>query len=593
MSRTRVPGAYSAVQGIQGPGRAGIGDGDATMTLDGNDRGGVKAPRTLFSLGRPGVKRPSEGSDTTATVDTADTGLDEPVDEMEIQYACGACAALLPSGAAFCGECGTPVAMDDEDAADGILDELVATDDDIAIPGQEGSAADTAILGGVAAELSETSTEGPDVVPDTEVLELQEAEQSADRAPEQHLDLSQDQQGQTPPAFDPNVTTQIVPPTEAFPGESPTILPEAPTEPAAVLYADPTLAEPLPPPAAGTWVSDPMVGSTQGDTVAESPPEGDEADSSEGISPAGAAAAGGAVGLVAGMGTETAGAAELAGSSTTVPPLATPPTEGSSVEAPTSWTIAPESPVRGEEAVPPGLVGTTAQAMPYGAGPVESSQGSNKGVLIAVAVVGGLLLLGGIVFLLTRGGGSDVATQQPSTTLSAARRDPGAASQGSSTTRPSTESSTTATTASSESTASTEASTPDSTDSSSATTATTTGSTATTSRPPPTTSGPAPTTIIDPPSGPPPAQVNFAGPPSFRLGKGGSASFTVANAGGSAGDFQCSGNGVQVSPPNGSLNPGASQSVTIQDFRNAGAQYSISCVGAGGSRYGATVVVDN
>ena len=43
------------------------------MSADGNDRGGLKAPRTLFSLGRPGTKRPDgEAVETGGGVDTVD-----------------------------------------------------------------------------------------------------------------------------------------------------------------------------------------------------------------------------------------------------------------------------------------------------------------------------------------------------------------------------------------------------------------------------------------------------------------------------------------------------------------------------------------
>src|SRR5689334_7428505 len=107
--------------------------GTRTMSGEGTERGGVKAPRTLFSLGRPGAKRPRDNGEATATVEEEVT-VDDVGEEMEIQYACGACGALLPSGAGFCGECGTPVAMDDDEYdSDGMLDELVGMEEDGAV----------------------------------------------------------------------------------------------------------------------------------------------------------------------------------------------------------------------------------------------------------------------------------------------------------------------------------------------------------------------------------------------------------------------------------------------------------------------------
>lgn len=603
------------------------------MSGDGNDRGGVKAPRTLFSLGRPGAKRPREGGEGTTAVETDDVAVDEVPEEMEIQYACGACGALLPSGAGFCGECGTPVAMDDDEYdSDGMLDELVGTDEaeattapaaeSVAPPAVEiadeppadieaeaptettesdsngagsalaagavGAAAGGAILDsqrGTAAPEAPADAAGAVAGQDLPSVPGQTGGQGPGQSGADQTAYSvPGQSGGQAAAFDANTTGDLAPPLDLS-GGAPPAEPGAPTvEPAAVLYADPSMAEPLPPKTEGWGVSEPMVGNVQ-DDVTEVVPESDRST----IGPAGAALAGGAVGAAAGMAAaDAATTTDLSSAAAAAPPAA---------DAPTSWTVAPEggAAAGGEVNVPPGLVGTTAQSMPYGAGPVESSETGNKVLLIAAVIVVAILVLGGLAFALTRGGGSDVATSQASTTTAAAKKQDNVAKPGDSptSTAASSQTSTTAASASSETTAapaSTDTTAPATeTSQSTATTATTAKSTVT-----------QPTTQITSPQTQPttqqttvqPAQINFLGQPSYRIGKGGSASFNVTNVGGSAGDFQCSGNGIQVAPPNGSVNPGGSQNVVIQDFKNAGARYSISCVGAGGGRFSAEVVVD-
>ena len=80
------------------------------MSDSSNDRS-PKPPRTLFSLGRPGAKKPG---DTAIAADSPSGGGDE-----EYELLCGACAAPLIGDAAFCGSCGTPVAFEDGDEVPG------------------------------------------------------------------------------------------------------------------------------------------------------------------------------------------------------------------------------------------------------------------------------------------------------------------------------------------------------------------------------------------------------------------------------------------------------------------------------------------
>ncbi len=596
------------------------------MTGEGNDRGGVKAPRTLFSLGRPGTKRPRDGAESTATVDEEIT-IDEAVEEMEIQYACGACGALLPSGASFCGECGTPVAIEDDEVADhGMLDELSDFDestqqatafDQEVLPGQEPLAESPSMA---AVDLDETLTADETIAAETIAAETIATETIDEQAPMEGAVTAG--AGETD-AFD----AQAEPATDVEPiqaagaheveaagpildsqqpvgstsaggeGGEPvaaggyagdqdsqgangdveiTESGAPPAEPAAVLYADPSIAEPLPPPAEGTWaVSEPLVGTTQGDAVAQ--------DSGSMAPDAGVGMAGAAVAGMAGF---------------AAPEIESPPEDAELAgdqalpgETATTWTIAPEAPAgsSGDQATATSFVGTTATAMPYGAGPVETSQAGSKALVVVAAVVVGVLLLGGIAFALTRGGSSDVATQPSSTPTTAKKADPNAAAKASTTSQPKAESSTTETSVSSTESTTTPTS-EDSASTATTNTASVTSQTTTRGQPQPTTQQ----TITTPgPTSAQPAAINFNGPGSYRLGKGGSTSFTVTNSGGSPGDFHCSGNGIQVTPSSGSLNVGGSQSVVIQDFRNAGARYTISCVGAGGSRYSAEVIVDN
>ncbi|MBI2704913.1 MAG: hypothetical protein HYX32_06445 [Actinobacteria bacterium] len=555
--------------------------GRKTMSAEGNDRGGVKAPRTLFSLGRPGAKPPREGGESTAMVESDGVAIDDVPDAMEIQYACGACGALLPSGASFCGECGTPVAMDgDEDEDDGMLDELVEMDEQPAVvPGQEPRKQPELIIDPAASALEDRGEAAAGV---ESVAEVAAAEEKAGTSAAAGTDLPGPEAagqgspaGQAPGQFDPSTTAQLAPLSGLVAeAKTPESEPTPPSEPAAVLYADPTMAEPLPPPAEGSWaVSEPMVGNAHGAGVDESQ-DAPEKPGGNGKSPAaGAALAGGAVGAAGAIAGEQAAA--------------------SAAEAPAAaWAVVPEA-EPGEAGgidVPPGLVGTTAQSMPYGTGPVESSARGSRGPLIAAVVVVGLLLIGAIAFALTRGGGGNDVATSPSSTAIPAKKDasnPAKAATTTTTPSPSEATTTVPSTESTDTTASTEPA------SSAVTTATTVPSTprATVTIPntPNTTPFSQPQTTLAAP-----AAINFFGPASpLRLRKFGSISISASNSGGGAGEFNCSTTGPRVEPGQGSLNPGASQQIVIRDVAGNGATYSLTCVGAGGGRYQAEIVVDN
>ncbi|MCX7621127.1 MAG: zinc ribbon domain-containing protein [Acidimicrobiales bacterium] len=197
-----------------------------------NDGRGIQPPRTLFSLGRPGSKTREE--------DVAADTLTEAAASEEIQYACGACGALLPTGAAFCGECGTPVAIegvDDYSAYEEDHGGALAVDASIA----EIAYGDAVEVATADAEtlVAEAEHSGTSVV----------GVESGDAAgPDLAEDFGYDQLVEEP-------------------GDVPNE-PDAPVEPAAVLYADPSVVEPLPAPAEGSWgVAEPLVGTAADDTL--------------------------------------------------------------------------------------------------------------------------------------------------------------------------------------------------------------------------------------------------------------------------------------------------------------------------------------
>src|SRR5690349_18659185 len=77
------------------------------MSGDGTTDRGAKPPRTLFSLGRPG---PKSATAEASPDGAADGGIDEAggIETEVVELACGACGTTLLPHAAFCGECGTP-----------------------------------------------------------------------------------------------------------------------------------------------------------------------------------------------------------------------------------------------------------------------------------------------------------------------------------------------------------------------------------------------------------------------------------------------------------------------------------------------------
>ena len=238
-----------------------------------------------------------------------------------------------------------------------------------------------------------------------------------------------------------------------------------------MLFADPSIAEPLPSTPMGSFtVSEPMHGS-----AAEAPTGTDDHSIAPGL--AGAAAEGALVGAAVGAHEPAADPAGV------------------------------------------GFEGTTASSMPYGTGPVESSATKGRGPLIAAVVVVGLLLIGAIAFALTRGGSNnDVATNSSTTQVPVTTAK---APKASSTTEADSSTSSTSTTIAESTTVPDDASTT-STPSSSAdvTTPETVGSQTTT---PPVTKAPVTTAAV--------AVISFSGPPDFGIiPKGGSVSFWSATS---------------------------------------------------------------
>lgn len=332
------------------------------MSSDGTSDGkGVKPPRTLFSLGRPGAKDTGEATIDQSRVEAVDS---DAAGGEEMQYACGACGAILPTGAAFCGECGTPVATDEYFEQDLLAD-------------------DGAAPGGL---LDEAFTADEALPATTEAAAVEATGASASEAPPSE-----------PVAEDPAA------------GMAP---------PAAVLYSDPTVVEPLPaPPESGFQVSEPVVG-TYGDTAAATgdetlaqfvgadealPPPGttDETvvappagDPSVPGSVAGAGVAGAAAGAVTGgWAAGTAGASEMA-----------PPTAA----------MSPLSELSSLPSGPP--AGTGAPDMPYGQGPLETSPKSKTPLVLAgVAAAVVLIVVIGVVLVMNGSKKEDVATTPSST----------------------------------------------------------------------------------------------------------------------------------------------------------------------------------
>ncbi|MEZ5141195.1 MAG: hypothetical protein R2726_01565 [Acidimicrobiales bacterium] len=512
-----------------------------------DDSKGVKPPRTLFSLGRPGAKERGGAAvvdeSRVEALDT-DTGDDE-----EIQYACGACGALLPTGAAFCGECGTPVATDeyfeDELLADdgaapgGLLDEAF-TADEAAEPVTDAAAPAAGEHDGIGAVAATAAGAGLAGAAGAAALS-----HAGHDAPADEL-LEEAAVGEEPAAG----AGDVAAPTEVA------------EEPAAVLYRDQSLVEPLPPPAeSGFHVAEPVVGAGAGlaagaagdealaqfvgadetavvpgpvdDTVvAPAPPDEAPAGADEpttvGPAVAGAGMAGAGMAAAGVIGAEHAGAAETA---SPLSELSTPP----------------------PPAVP--TDGATAQDMPYGEGPLETSPKSKTPLILAG--VGALLVIAGIIGVLLAMGGSkneNVATAPSSTSA------PTTAKATSTTAAPSSTTSTESSTTTTEATTSTTAVETTTTTAAPVTTQATTAPTASPGTPgQPGTPG-LPSSVVSIPAVVQPGKIqpSPAGGATLNLQKGQPFSVVLRNSGGSPASYTLRGNGLGANgggtgsvPPNG------------------------------------------
>jgi hypothetical protein len=571
------------------------------MSADGNERGGVKAPRTLFSLGRPGAKATTsdEGAERGGAIDTAEAPEDHLAGD-EIQYACGACGALLPSGASFCGECGTPVALDDDFADDGMLDELADMDAEPAPESEadapiDAMAADAAPSDAPPAELADAGAPVADV-------------------------SAEDPIGDPALEGDPATTNEL--PAEAlaagaglaagawgastFSPAGPVPVGDAPVADAPVADA-PIGDEPV----TGAPVTDaPIADVPVGDVpVADAPITGGPvADAPVIAAPFGSPPAADAP-VSSGYTAPAEPAAVLYADPSIAEPLPSTPPGSFTVSDPLTGTAADVAPAHDPTGVAPamagaavggaavggadtGFEGTTAASMPYGTGPVESSAASGRGPLIAAVVVVGLLLIGAIAFALTRSGGSsDVATQS-STTQAPITTAKAGAPKGSGTTVTTTASTTTSTPDTTATDATdTDPSTTD-TDATPSTDVTPTTAASTSSVTPST----SPSTLASPSTNtsattPGKGVLSFNGPADFGIiGKGKSVSFGVTNVGTGIGTFTCSANDLNLNPSAGSVSPGETVKVLVTDIRSVEARYTISCI-SGSSSYHAVVTV--
>jgi hypothetical protein len=354
---------------------------------DGTNDRGAKPPRTLFSLGRPGAKAAEEpaggaggSGDTTEVADVADVaeagGADVAAgtDETFSGYLCGACEAPLPIGAVFCAECGTPVAsLDDVEEADGVAD----ADAGVMAPADAGDA--NAELADEAPMMMSADVETPAATGDTS-HDAAMAGAAGVAAGAVAADLGDggsiaDEFVEEPAFYDSEPVLDLTSPAIEHEAAGASVETAAGTDtpqPAAVLYADPSQAEPLPAKPEGTWgISEPGFGSSEGD-------------------------------FVSGEGDDTGG--EVGAAAWAAPVAATAAVEGQPAGA---------TPVTG-------LTGTTAASMPYGHGPVHTSEKKNKtGLMIGAAAAAILLLVIGGIALAAGGkkdGGNVSASQSASTT---------------------------------------------------------------------------------------------------------------------------------------------------------------------------------
>jgi len=524
---------------------------------DGTNDRGPKPPRTLFSLGRPGAKPAEEpvavvedapAADLTDTVDAAGT-----VDPTEVQaapdevaiadasddtfsgYLCGACEAPLPIGAVFCAECGTPVAGID-DVAESEPEAAAEAEAEAETDVGAGAAAPAAAVAATAAATAAASDESladefaEEVVYEGEpVLDLTSAYESSPAASA---------------TLPPNVEAEAPAAQAAADADL--------AQPAAVLYADPSHAEPLPAKPEGSWgISEPAFGSSEGDFVSG---ERDDAEAQVG---------------------DAAWAA--------------PTAEVAAVGA--AGTIAPDGPP------PANLAGTTAASMPYGHGPVESSEKKSKsGLIIGVAAAAVLVLVIGGIALAASGskdnGGNLSASQATNSTTNTT-----AAGTGGNTTTtkdPKADS----TTSTSERTSTTKAATTTSSETTPTSEATTTSAATTptfTVTPPTVRPTVAPTT---PPTTIAPGRISPipANGQSITIPKGGSTQVILQNVGGLP--ASCT---ISVSKGNLSLNqncspsiqPGGSITITVRanpGFEGAG---QISGLMEGVGSYTLNIFVNN
>ena len=518
------------------------------MSSDAADRG-VKPPRTLFSLGRPGAKQDAgPGEPAEAPTDAAEE------DEGELLFACGACGAILPGGAAFCGECGTPIdtsAYDDYPIEDEPLP-VGSTSDTVvlAAPDTAPRSSDTVVLPSPESD-SDGANDGSPISDAEEIAapvdaagvttDLPAADHNATvnvsaAAMAGAMAQARDGAGETRTDATPSIddaTTQEMPavsvpddaagadlaPVDPAPVELASSVP-APVEvggalaPAATLYADPSTAEPLGLESSGQWVSDPSMGHVSTD---------------EPVQAATATAAG-------------AGAGATIGASAAAPPVAPPPS------------------------------GTTATSMPYGSGPVESSEKSKVPMIAGIAAGVVVLLILAVVIL--SGGSKDsgsVASGDSSTTFRPVNT--------STTVAPAT----TATTAKG---ATTSTSTKDTTTSTEAPTSTTAPPDTTASTPAPTLPPTLPPITLPPVTTRPiiittttPGTPNLSfNATNLTVAQGGSGTLNLANSGNGPGGFLCSPkDSITVSPASGTVPAGNSIQITFTDQNKPGRFAKINC----------------
>ncbi len=544
-----------------------------------NDRG-AKPPRTLFSLGRPAAKKdtpaapPVDERATDALESDADTANTESATGADVEtpavafeesgFLCGACDAPLPVGAVFCAECGTPVAALDDDA-------VGAADADAVEPA------------GAGAEVVDVADHAPPVEASGAEVSAASEPPAAPFEPVEEPAAAAFEPVEEPPAapFEPAEPAEhgaFVPVEEpaaaaAFaPVEEPGAMEAVAGAPAAILYADPSQAEPLPPEPEGSWgIAEPATGTSDGTYL-----YGDSADATGPDPATNAWAEPAAAGTAAAVGAEVVGA-DLAGAS---------PGEATGIEpAPVTAMAA-----AGVAPPPAGSGGTGAAAMPYGHGPVESTEKKSKTGLIVGAAAAAILVLviGGVV--LTSGGNKDagnVQTAPQATTSTTAKATTTTSPAETSTTDKVTTTAVATTAASTVTTEAPTSSTPPTT------IAVVTTAVPTTPRPTIAPTQPAPPTTLFQPGKINASPANGA---TVTIPKGGSTQIVLQNTGGAAASCTVSsGSGNLSVTPNCAPSISAGGSVTITIKANAGfeGQGSVQGLMEGIGSYNITVFVKN